>query len=33
MLRIEGRSHDAKMLVTPRGRDAIWGMAADKPVR
>jgi len=25
--------HDAKMLVTPQGKDAIWGMAADKPVR
>ena len=25
--------HDAKMLVTPRGRDATRGMAADKPVR
>jgi len=22
--------HDAKMLVTPRAPDAIWGMAADK---
>ncbi len=25
--------HDAKMLVTPRASDAIWGMAADKPLR
>jgi len=25
--------HDAKMLVTPRAPDAIWGMAADKTLR
>jgi len=25
--------HDAKMLVTPRGRDATRGMAADNPLR
>jgi hypothetical protein len=25
--------HDTKMLVTPRAPDAIWGMAADKPLR